>query len=322
MKAWKYTTIIVAVVVLASAGLILALRGGDKPWVSKPPANSAGLVRIASFNVEGLFDPEDDPRLSGENDDVPSDPSHLEAIASAILAVDADILALQDVESLSAVHWFNQNYLASMGYTHAASLDVGHDRGTENALLSRYPIEDSRVSPTLRLGGNHPSTSGAGPNPMAGKPLMFRRSPLMTTVDVPGGAPLTLFVIEHKGGDRFDYWRQAEASAVAKMCKQIGMSRRIIILGSFHCDPDDPSLEPYFAAGFTDPLGASGRSEFHATEVSGDRTDFILANRAVGGDLEPETSFVFGGELAERIRSGEARTTHLPVVIELRVHEE
>ncbi len=318
MKARYWAMIIAGVIVLGLGLGVIFTRGGEKPWVSRAPAKSKGIVRIASFNVDGLFDPDDDPSLSGPNDDTPSDQSHLDAIASAIRAVDADILALEGVESLDAVTWFNRTYLSSLGYEHIESLDVGHPKGIENAVLSRYPITDSWVGPDLRLGGTHPARAGGEPNPMAGRPMKFRRSPLMVTVAIPDEPPLTLFVVEHKGGNRYDYWRKAEAEVVVELCQEIGLNRRIIILGSFHSDPDDPSLRPYFDAGFFDPFATGKESEFHATEITGDRTDFILANRAVGRNLDPKTGFVLGGELAEHIRSGEAQLTHLPVVIGLR----
>lgn len=319
MKKWHWASITLGVLALALGAWFAFFRSGDRPWVSKAPSKSKHVVRIASFNVEGLFDPDDDPRLSGEYDDVPSDESHLKAIAEAIRTVDADIFALQDVESLDAVKWFNETYLTDLGYDHIASLDVGHDRGIENAVLSRYAITDARVWPTLRLGGKQPKTAGEAPNPNAGKPMTFRRSPLMVNIDLPGKESLTLFNVEHKGGDKYDFWRKAEAEAITNLCQRVGMNRRIIVLGSFHCEPEDPSLKPYFDIGFTDSLADETRSEFHATEITGDRTDFILANRVIGGDLDPERSFVLGGVLAKSIRSSDTHTTHLPVAIELQI---
>lgn len=303
-------------------GLIAALLifpAGSGPWTSKPPARSKNLLRIASFNVEGLYDPDNDPGLSGKHDDVPSSQAHLDAISAAILAVDADILALQDVESLAAVEWFNQTYLSSLGYEHVAAIDVGHIRGAENAVLSRYPITGNWVWPDLQLGGKHPSSIGGKPNRFAGKPIAFNRSPLMVDIEIPGGATLTLMVVEHKGGNNYDYWREAEANVIAEICSQAGLNRRTIILGSFHSDPNSPSLQPYFDAGFSDPFSTKKGSEFYATETTGDRTDFILANRAVGRDLDQKTGFVLGGDLAESILAGDGEMTHLPVVIGLRI---
>ncbi|HHN79115.1 MAG TPA: endonuclease/exonuclease/phosphatase family protein, partial [Phycisphaerales bacterium] len=140
MKARHMVIIAAGVAILGVVLASLFLRGGEKPWASKAPSKSGSQIRIATFNVDGLYDPDDDPALAGEYDDTPSDQPHLEAIASAIRAVDADILALENVESLEAVRWFNQTFLQSMGYEHIASLDVGHKRGLENAVLSRLPI--------------------------------------------------------------------------------------------------------------------------------------------------------------------------------------
>lgn len=322
MKTRYLITLIAGVAALAVISVILIFPAGKRPWVSRAPANSAEFVRIATFNVEGLFDPNDDPALSGDDDDVPSSDNHIEAISGAIHSTDADIIALQDIESFGALEWFNKTHLAPLGYEHIASLDVGHDSGAENAILSRFPIIEQWVWPDFTLGDTHPTTLGERPNPMAGKPMRFRRSPLMVSIDLPDKAPLILINIDHKGGNRFGYWREAEAAGIVELTRQIGLSNRIIVLGSFHCDPDDPALEPYFELGFRDPLETEGNSEFYATEITGDRTDFILANRVIGGDLDSETAFVLGGEIADRIRSGEADTTHLPVAIGLRIHSE
>ena len=142
----------------------------------------------------------------------------------------------------------------------------------------------------------------------------------MVRIELPDRSRLTLINIEHKGGNRYGYWREAEAEGVVEICRRLGLSQRIIVLGSFHSDPGDPALEPYLQSGFRDPLETEGNSEFYATEVTGDRTDFILANRTIGRDLDVQTAFVLGGEIAERIRAGEIETTHLPVAIGLRLH--
>ena len=324
MKRWQSLTAAgLAIVVLLGGVWFFVLRSGSGIGVAAAPTKAKGMLRLATFNVEGLFDEADDLKLSGAEDDVPSSEAHLAGIAAAIRAVDADILALEDVESLEAVEWFIRTHLDGMGYEYAASLDVGHDRGIENAVLSRLPIEASNVWPTLKIGGKHPPTAGDEANPNAGQPMRFRRSPLMVRVTLPDGdGSLTLLVVEHKGGNRFDYWRKAEAEAVVGLAKEVGMGERIVVLGSFHCDPGDPSLQPYLAAGFVDALGLKGEASKWATETSGDRTDYILANRVAKGDLDPGAGFVLGGEIAELRQGAMADATHLPVVIGLRAGNE
>ena len=321
MKGWQIASVAGAFVLLLVVGSVwfFVLRSDGGIGVAAAPAKAKGMLRLATFNVEGLFDAEDDLKLTGANDDVASSEAHLAGIAEAIRVADADIVALQDVESIAALEWFVGAYLEGMGYEYAASLDVGHDRGSENAVISRLPIEASKVWPTLKIGGKHPPTAGDGANPNSGQPMRFRRSPLMVRVEMPDGdGSLTLFVVEHKGGDKFDYWREAEAGSVVGLAKEVGMHERVVVLGSFHCDPGDPSLEAYFAAGFVDALGLDGESSKWASETSGDRTDFILANRVAKGDLDPEAGFVLGGAIAELRQGSMSDATHLPVVIGLR----
>jgi len=282
------------------AGLIGCGRAGDVP------AKVAGQYRLATLNVE---------HLAGPMDPEPSDGNHLTALAAMIRDTDADLLALQGVQSLEAVQWFVNEYLDGAGYEYVVSLDVDHDRGLENALLSRVPTETSRVWPSLALGGRHPALAGDVPNPNAGQPIRFRRSPLMVQVVLPGDpTALTVIIVEHKGGDRFGYWREAEAKAITTLAAEIGMNQRIIVLGSFHAPIDEPALYPYFESGFFDALDRDGTGDPAATELSGDRTDFVLANRAALGSLDGENAFV----ISRQAGSSDLQSEHFPVGIGIR----
>lgn len=315
MKAWQAVMgVVLGLCLILGAVWFVFFRTDDGIGTSKPPARQKGALRLATFNIEGLF---------GPGSETPSSEAHLTTIADAIQAIDADILALQDVESLETVEWFREAYLPDMGYEHIVSLDVGHKRGIENALLSRHPIEMSRVWKSLKLGGKHPTTAGGEPNPYASQPIRFRRSPLMVKLTLPAddtrnGNPLTLFVLEHKGGDRFDYWREAEAKAIVRLAHAVGMSEPIIILGSFHTAPTDAAMQTYLAGGFMDAIGVDSESTRWATETSGDRTDYILTNRVAMSIVDPNTGFVLGGDLASLQRE----TTHLPLVVGIQLQQE
>ena len=315
MKAWQtILAVVLGVGLLLGIVWFVFLRADDRIGVSTPPPRERDTLRLATFNIEGLF---------GPGADAPSSDAHLTIIAKAIQAIDADILALQDVESLETVEWYRDTLLPGMGYDFIASLDVGHKRGIENAILSRHPIETSRVWRTLKLGGKHPATAGGEPNPYAGQPIRFRRSPLMVQITLPAAGtgnrkPLTLFVIEHKGGDRFDYWREAEAKAIVKLAHAAGMNDPIIILGSFHAAPSDATMQIYDTGGFMDALGVERESTRWATETTGDRTDYILANRVAMSIIDADTGFVLGGDLVSLQRE----TTHLPLVVGLQNPQE
>ncbi len=308
MPIWSRRTSAVLVTACLSAAVAFVQSGcgrGD----GGVPARTADELRLATFNVE---------ELSGPADSDPSGEAHLEAVAEAIRLADADILALQGVQSLETLRWFNETYLADAGYVESVSLDVGHARGVENAVLSRVPIVGGKVWPTLRLGGKHPSSAGGEPNPNSGKPIRFRRSPLMAGVQLPGErTPIMLFVVEHKGGDRFEYWREAEAKAIVRLASDIGMNQRIVILGSFHAKADDPCMNVYAEGGFLNASRLDDGPE-KPTETSGDTTDFILANRAALGSIDTQNTFV----VRSKEKAADVETEHFPVVVGLRTQDE
>ena len=107
MKGWQIASVAGAFVLLLVVGSVwfFVLRSDGGIGVAAAPAKAKGMLRLATFNVEGLFDAEDDLKLTGANDDVASSEAHLAGIAEAIRVADADIVALQDVESIAALEW-------------------------------------------------------------------------------------------------------------------------------------------------------------------------------------------------------------------------
>lgn len=301
---------------------------------AEAPVKQPGAVRLATYNVLNLFDQRDDPSLSGNEDDMSSvkPDSEKQGVADAIRRLDADILALQEVESFDALIEFREQYLQGMGYKHVVSFDVGAERGIEQAVLSRHPITEALVWPTLALEGVHPEQYGSEPNRYAGQALDCRRSPLRVTIDVPGAegaAPyrLTLFVVHHKSGRYNNYWREAEAVKFAELIADLQASepsRNIALLGDFNAMPIDVSVQSYVSAGLTDVLAPrTARDPATTTHESGRAIDFILVNPALLKDLVPSSAFVLGTPL--RPEGADYRTTpapagfgsdHLPVAVD------
>jgi endonuclease/exonuclease/phosphatase family metal-dependent hydrolase len=266
--------------------------------VPEAPAKADGAVRIATYNVANLFDDRDDPALAGDQDDADmTKPLHERvAVARAIRAIDADVLALQEVESLEALLWFRDRFLAGMGYEHVAALDAGDGRGIEQAVLSRRPITHTEVKPGLPLGGVHPEKYGTQENWHAGQPLLIRRSPLRADIELPGGT-VTLFVVHHKSGRYSGYWREAESKAVLAMAEAVMEEypeRGVLILGDFNATPSDASVKTYLDAGFHDIFAERGSGDRFVTHESGRRIDLILANDAAVAQLDAEQAFVLG----------------------------
>lgn len=274
--------------------------------LATPPQKAEGRFRLATWNVHELYDEEDDPTLTGREDDMlrTITPVRRAAVVRAIDMLDADVLALQEVESLEALTWFRDSYLSHMGYEHAASIDVGHPIGMEQAVLSRFPILDSKVWTEMSI-GVHPDLYRGRPSRYAGEPMSFRRSPLMVEIDLTGegagggeSGRLTLVVIHFKTGQGSEPWRRAEAEGVAKIVEELKADRpgrRVVIAGDFAGVVGEGYLEPLAGAGFHDIFtDAEGPRNVYATGIDGSRTCLILVGPGSAPMAEGAPRFVLG----------------------------
>lgn len=146
-------------------------------------------VRLATFNCEDLFarfkfnKSVDPAKVSKDgftiNDllfDFLKEPEK-ELTARAIHAVDADVIALQEVENHDVLKRFRNQRLKADKYTYSMLVDGNDPRKIDVAVLSRYPITRARSNQHLRKG----STS------------VFSRDCLEVDIEV-DGKTLTLFV--------------------------------------------------------------------------------------------------------------------------------
>ncbi len=323
-----------------------AARHLRRHGLDRPPPKAPGVIRLATYNID-LFDDRDDPALTGRRDDLrrAMPEPRRKATADAIHRLDADILALQEVESLDALTWYRDTELPDMGYTHAASIDVGHAIGLEQSVLSRLPIIDTRTWTGMQI-GVHPPTYRGRPNRYAGQPMHFRRSPLMVEIDLAdtrSESPdrtgtidetrrLTLLIVHGKTGRGSDDWRRAESAALARIVAELKKerpARRVIVLGDFAAEAGSGTLDPLLEAGFHDIFANDPRpADAVATGITGDRDCFIL----VGPDAAPMTEgtprFVLGtpappkGIKLEIARSMPGfASDHYPVAVDLRPDE-
>lgn len=314
-------------------------QGVIRHGVTEAPAKPAGAVRVASYNIENLFAPAAEGRMGDAKarGTEPKPEAHMKAVADAIRKVDADVLALQEIESLETLTTFRDTYLKGMGYDHIASLDAGDDRGIEQSVLSRFPIKEAKNWLHLPLGGNHPANRTESDR-VAGGPIQFKRSPLMAAIELPaakdapaGAAPqtLTLFVVHFKSGGRADgYWREREADKTASLAKETlaaDPSTSVIILGDFNARPQERAFKFVSGAGFEDAFGDLPDGDPKYITHSSDRVidHLMLSPRAAAG-LVKETRFVFG--TINRPAGVDWRTTeapegwasdHYPVVVDL-----
>ena len=77
----------------------------------KPPAD--GVIKIASFNVLNLFDDYDDPYV--ENEVYPGKKTEeMKQLAATIRRLNADLVALEEVENRFFLEHFVASHLADM----------------------------------------------------------------------------------------------------------------------------------------------------------------------------------------------------------------
>jgi len=292
-------------------------RAGNRPQfppgpsrrfgIEKAPRKAGGAIRLGTYNMLNLFDHVDDPNLSGEFDDLPMKTSddRCRAMAKAIRELDADILAVEEIESLEALTWFRDTYLKDLGYTHVLARDVGYYRGVEQGILSRFPIVEDRIWPEADLRNVTREGLGwaqPGAEVKPGERIPFQRSPLMVTVKVRDDYSLTLFAVHHKAGN-FDFQREGEALMINSIISEIARkdpSRNIAVLGDFNAAPWDKSLRVYLQNGFTDTL--AGRTTDNSnpealqyrTHESMRVLDYILLNSAAFREFLPGSAFVLG----------------------------
>lgn len=270
-----------------------------------PIAKPAGALRIVQYNIENLFDDKDDPTLSGEFDDIKfvTKPARLKAIADAIRRLDADVLSIEEIESLDALKWFRDNYLKDLGYQYACSEDVGYYRGVEQAFLSRFPIKAHATFIQEDLSDMEGKRAGDGWAPK--KPEQgskYQRSPLRIEIDAKG-TPITLYSVHLKaGGKEFEFQRESEALQTLEFIKEAiakDPGARVAVMGDFNATPGNKTVKLLGAGGLRGAYDFRGvkkgnTKDLYTTHDSGRTLDYIFMSPAMAADAVDGSFFVLG----------------------------
>ncbi|HPF39558.1 MAG TPA: endonuclease/exonuclease/phosphatase family protein [Phycisphaerae bacterium] len=171
---------------------------------SAAPKKFEGVVTIATYNVLNLFDNHDDPYHDDEG--TPQKPrEQLEHLARTIHTVDADVIALEEVENRGILEDFNRALLSDMGYQNVVCFESNDGRGIDCAVLSRFPVGPVTSYRHLRF------DDGLGGR------TAFRRDLLCVRIEPPGAASFDVYVVHLKskrGGDASEPVRMAETGAI------------------------------------------------------------------------------------------------------------
>jgi len=194
-------------------------------------------VRVATFNAENLFaryrfrqdfNPilDDGFTINNLAFDIHDEPAK-QITAKAIKEVDADLVCLQEVESMAVLDRFQSRYLPAMKYKHRIVIDGNDPRNIDVAILSRHPFTSFR---TYRHERNIANTA-----------FLFSRDCLEAEIDI-DGKPLTLYVNHFKsmigGRDETKERREEQVARVAKIVDDswsgVGYQGNFIVLGDFN----------------------------------------------------------------------------------------
>lgn len=245
-SGWESSRGVPVVVVILLIGLISWLFGpGSVRRPAEPaPAPSREGYLFCSWNVENLFDDQDDPKSHDEDEDwLGRNPDvvrrKVALLADALLLQNEgrgpDILALIEVENRRAVELLrdalNARLATEWQYTGLVHDDNRTGRRIEPAVLTRLPVRDDRTR------GGHD----------------FANRRILEAHLEAGGAPLVLLVSHwtSRVTDQTDVKRSAYADAVYQAVLEhtrADPAADVLIAGDFNDEPDDPSLRDHLHA--------------------------------------------------------------------------
>ena len=219
----------------------LSQDGGQVPQ-SQPRSDATQevattpVLRVASFNVLNLFDNSDDPYHSDEGTS-PKSVFQILRLAKTMDALDADILALQEVENLGILR--RLNVVLKKPYPYVELIEGNDPRGIDVALMSRFPIVRTMSHRHRQLEGKY----------------RVSRDLVVFELDTGKGGRLLVSPVHlkskrsSKGDPGSNLKRGAEARGLLELLDEIrarSWKAPFITLGDFNDFPDSKTLSPLF----------------------------------------------------------------------------
>lgn len=278
---------------------------------SQPIAKPSDRITIATFNTLNLFDNHDDPYH--EDEGTPAKPrEELEHLAATIRQVNADVIALEEVENRGYLERFNKAMLADMGYVHVVHYEGNDLRGIDCAVLSRFPV------------GTVTSYRHITFRDAQGRTRRFERDLLRVEIKPTGGKEFDLFAIHLKSkgsGPESDVQREAEATAIRGILDDLhkqNAETRFVICGDFNDTWDSKSLEIIRGSGekelktFFEEIPTGERITYNE-EPHRSMIDFLLCSPAMARTYIPGSFKIYPGSPKE------TGSDHNPVASQFRL---
>lgn len=239
-----------------------------------------GEVVVASYNILNLFDDHDDPYKDDEG--TPAKPrAELERLAASIRALNADVIAVEEVENRFYLERFVNVFLPEMGYRDVVLFEGNDGRGIDVGLISRIPVGEVRSRRHLRFPGH------------SGGEARFNRDVLAVTLEPKDADPFEVWVVHLKsnsgGREAAEPIRLAEARELRRLLDEEltdNPEAQIIVTGDFNDTPESATIKTIVGSGsnalwsagsdLNDPAAVSyNQGEFRSV------IDFILCSPAM-----------------------------------------
>jgi endonuclease/exonuclease/phosphatase family metal-dependent hydrolase len=285
-----------------------ALPETQQPAKTLPTA-AADRIRFAEYNVLNLFDADDDPYHADEA--TPTKPrAELEALANSIRSLNADVIALEEVENRGYLERFLEVFLKDMGYQDVVLFEGNDRRGIDVALVSRIPIGP--------VESNRHCTF-PGPD---GKPIHFARDVIEVTVEPTNAPSFEVWVVHlqsnSQGREYAEPIRLAEARQIRRMLDedfQRDTKARIVLTGDFNDTWDSETMKTIVGEGSTSMWSAASDHEGELPDTYNQgryhsMIDFVLCSPAMAKQYVPRSFHVVPGSPES---SG---SDHNPVAVE------
>ena len=296
-------------------GLALALTacGDDDGALDAGGADAQGdggggepvALRVATWNVENLFDARNDPE---RGDDVPSAgevAQKLEDIARVLRALDADVVALQEVENEAILRSLAEQ-VPDLGYTERHLVDSFDGRGIDVACLARVPV----TMVANHLGERFPNADGT-------EEYFFTRDALEVFTEK-DGVPVTVMILHLRsmldGGDDIRLAEALQARRIADRRLELGGVERMLIVGDMNDFPGSPTLDALLEGGsFVDlTLGIPVDDRWTFTfRGMRQQVDYVIGTPNMNEDVE-SIRILHGPEV-------DAASDHSPIVADFRI---
>ena len=266
-------------------------------------------IRVATFNIRNLFDAVDDPYHLDETTTA-KPRTELDRLAATIKQIDADVLALQEVESRGYLERFNDVFLNELGYE-VIHFSGNDRRGSGLAMLTRVPVGQVTSNRHRRFPGKD------------GEHTRFSRDLLCIELEPRAALPFEVWITHLKskreGPAVTEPKRLAEAREIRRLYEQrLGESpgARILICGDFNDTFDSNPIKELRGGGalqlksFSDTLPA-GTVTYNLSPYEA-MIDFIFCSPAAA------TGYVNGSYRVESQSLRQSGSDHNPVIADFR----